>query len=132
DEVASTARSLQKTLQAFEPKLVSAAASLNETNLSSLLQQVCERGASETSDYDSARQLAWALRVIHEELKPKLTNEAAIANELKALNQLLRLDLPRGQEHDIMSQLPDALGRIAGYEPQVVKKHFRHLQGLLK
>src|SRR5262249_16409893 len=88
DEVASTAPALQKTLQAFEPNLVSAAASLNETNLSSLLQQVCERGASETSDYDSARQLAWALRVIHEELKPKLTNEAAIANELKALNQL--------------------------------------------
>lgn len=78
------------------------------------LQQVPEKN---TPDYDSARQLAWALKVLESEAMPhddfqKLVDSA----RWQKLNDYMRLTFPAGQVY-IEETLPDALQHISNYEP---------------
>jgi Cytochrome c554 and c-prime len=129
-QVALAARAIHKWTQDFQPRLAAAGQRLDRSALTGLLLEVCKLGASETWDYDSARQLAWAFQVIHADLRGNAADEPAVAETIKSLNKLLKLDLPHGQEQNIMSELPDALARIADYDPRLVKKHFQRLEEL--
>lgn len=88
-------------------------------------------------DYDSARQLAWALRVAHNDLRaaygdPAETDEdSPVADAFKKLDELLRLTLPERpvnvdaasgcaapiKDFVILKELPKSLGVIARFDP---------------
>lgn len=51
-------------------------------------------GSTEPQDYDSARQLAWAVRTLYCELEPKPGRDQQVRQVLRELSDALRLDLP--------------------------------------
>lgn len=83
-------------------------------------------------DYDSARQIAWAYRVIRRELlvkndaKKLAEAEEKVTEELKGLDALLRLRLPTKKE-GLEKALPDTLKRIAEYDPRDGRELLRKL-----
>ena len=131
EQVAVTARAVDHCRPQDGPLRLAAAQHLDRNSLTGLLLEVCKLGASETWDYDSARQLVWAFQVIHADLHSNAADQPAVAETIKSLNKLLKLELPHGQEQNIMSELPDALARIAGYDPRIIKKHFQRLEELI-
>lgn len=93
-----------------------------------LLESLVQMAASEEPDYDSARQIAWAFQTIYGELHPK-----GPANQpLQDLDRELKLDLPSGQTRQIMAELPQALERIADYDPHRFQSLFSQLGKNLK
>ena len=62
---------------------------------------------------------------------PKPANDAQIVEQLKALNEQLKLTLPSGQEQQILVQLPLALQKISDYDPVPFKQRFEALAKLL-
>ena len=75
--------------------------------------------------------MAWAFRVIYDELNPKPGKDPAIEEKLKALGQMLRLNLPSGQQQQILVDLPSMLATIADYDPEKFKTLFADLSHLL-
>jgi hypothetical protein len=130
-KIAAAARALQTWCKGFEDKLKQSPETFTPSAAQALLQELCRIAGAETVDYDTARQMAWAFRIIHEELNPKPSKDADIVKKLADLNQELKLDLPAGQEHQIVLDLPSALSRIADYNPQTFKKIFGELCALL-
>jgi len=96
-------------------------------------------------DYDSARQIAWAVRVIYDELygqgtpyelkeadkQLKSNTHTAIVAKLSALDKQLKLQLrttpSQQREHD----LPRALERRAEYDSDLFKRELRELAKIL-
>jgi hypothetical protein len=83
-------------------------------------------------DYDSARQLAWAFRVIKEEWEPNKELSSRIDTALADLNKELKLALPSGQQKHIMDDLKSALEKRADFNPAAVKQHFRQLANMVQ
>jgi hypothetical protein len=75
--------------------------------------------------------MAWAFRVIYSEWMPRPANDTQIVEQLKALNEQLKLTLPSGQEQQILMQLPIALQKISDYDPAQFKQTFEALAKLL-
>ncbi|HEV3446660.1 MAG TPA: multiheme c-type cytochrome [Gemmataceae bacterium] len=129
--VAGAARDLQRLCGLLQGKLSRSSSSFNESAVPRSLQQLCALAAEQTPDYDSARQLAWAFRVLYDDLKPKPAKDALIQERLKLLNQELNLELPAGQQKQILSDLPAVLANIANYDPEKFKELFGELSRLL-
>jgi hypothetical protein len=89
---------------------------MNQEAAGRLLHQFAARAKGPWPDYDSARQFAWAYRLILSEAFPDQANSPAVVKSLKALDEQLRLTFPQGRE-PIVNSLPHALGRISAYEP---------------
>jgi hypothetical protein len=75
-----------------------------------------ERYQKEVVDYDSARQVAWAVEVFTYDLGEKLSPEAR--KVLKALDEDLNLQLPSGQLRHLEELLPGNLKLRNNYEPE--------------
>ena len=127
-----------------------------------LLAVMAERASSGLMDYDSARQVAWAFRVVYEELQPDGGGEAdkklgtvlgwfeskegldPIEEQLAALDKYFLMDLRAGrnektplpgEENAVDTVVFDAqkvLPYIADHEPQAYQEHFRRIGELLK
>jgi hypothetical protein len=80
-------------------------------------------------DYDSARELAWALRVIYGELVPKQDPEVKAA--LDGLNEELRLNFPSRKECAISQDLGKSLEALNKYDPEKFKKVLAQVAGRL-
>jgi hypothetical protein len=78
-------------------------------------------------DYDSARQIAWAFRIIYQELNPKAPADAKVPEALKALDQELHLELPSGQKYNIIEELDKTLSKIAAYDPDRFAEKLKQL-----
>jgi hypothetical protein len=131
DQIASAARDLANWSQQLKDELDNPNTKYDQASVPRLLRQLCALAALETPDYDTARQMAWAFRVMYSEWMPKPANDAQIAEQLKALNEQLKLTLPSGQEQQILVQLPLALQKISDYDPAPFKQRFEALAKLL-
>jgi hypothetical protein len=87
-------------------------------------------------DYESARQRAWAFIILSDELEWKQgqTGEAqkrAYKKRLEDVNKRLGgrllLDLPSGQNKEIMTVLPTSLSKMGEYEPKQFRQDIRKL-----
>jgi hypothetical protein len=74
---------------------------------------------NKTVDFDSARELAWALRAMYRELEPSPDREIAAA--LDALGRELRLDLPPRKECAVSQDLAKNLEALNDYKPEAFK-----------
>lgn len=84
-------------------------------------------------DYDSARQIAWALKIASGEikLKGKLPEEDNLEKIIAAMERDLYLTLPSGQEEKILSWLPRSLQKLNNFEPERFKRNLDKLSTLL-
>jgi len=84
-----------------------------------LVRGLCTMPSAEVPDYDSARQIGWAIQVIHSELShdSKPPNHDAIEHRIGKLRTLLKLDLPAGSAKSVEKELPESLRHIYLYEP---------------
>jgi hypothetical protein len=67
------------------------------------LEKIVDVAATETLDYDSARQLVWAFIVVQEELRTHLTKDSAspfLADDLASVKEMFVLNLKNGRLED--------------------------------
>lgn len=95
------------------------------------LKELCTVPPGEVPDYDSARQRAWAFRLVYSDLQPKPANAAAIEERLRTLDAQLRLELPSGANRSIEKELPEMLRKLNDYDPYATLKTFAALRQLL-
>jgi hypothetical protein len=84
-----------------------------------LVRGMCAAKDVQKYDYDSARQKAWAIDVILNELEPKQAER--VKQSLADLRQQLKLDLPSGTKKQILSELPAHLQALNDYDPEKFK-----------
>ena len=87
---------------------------------SRLLTSLARRGANETLDFDSARQLGWGLKSLYGEAHGKAP-DPAVDDALRRLTEQLRLELPKGQEEIVKEFLGKTLESIRGYDPKAFR-----------
>jgi hypothetical protein len=134
DEVARAAHDLARWCAQIETSLGQKNIKYDRAGAVSLLRQLCSLSATDVPDYDTARQMAWAFKMIYSELAelaPKAANDSEIQAKLKALDAELKLSLPSGQEHQLLAELPLALQKISEYDPGKVQQIFQELAKLL-
>jgi hypothetical protein len=88
-EVAGACATLEKALR----QLRNPAADIDRNAVRELLKKLTTFGANEYPDYDSARQLAWAFRMIYADLVPADKQPAEVKRILDALDDDLSLTL---------------------------------------
>lgn len=102
-----------------------AAKPMDEAAARRFLRALCDLPPGELLDYDSARQVAWAIEMVAADLgaKPKA---------LVALDGELLLKLPSGRKQSIVDQLGEALKVRARYDPQMFRKRIADISEALK
>jgi hypothetical protein len=76
-------------------------------------------------DYDSARQIAWAFRVIYHETTPKQKQDSTIEHVLSDLEADLALNLSAGNQRvPIKDSLRERLRSIAEFDQESFQTHF--------
>jgi hypothetical protein len=132
-EVAAAARQAVAWLDQRLP--VAVAAKYDRAAALHLLHRLGSFTAAERPDYDSARQRAWAFRIIYQEFAdapgPKPANHQAIRQLLQILEQELYLKLPAGRNQRLEEQLPAGLIKRADFGPAQFMQTFDKLQKLL-
>ncbi|HEV3166722.1 MAG TPA: hypothetical protein VGZ22_22035, partial [Isosphaeraceae bacterium] len=118
--IGSWSESLLKSLREVKPARI-----INRAMAEKLERRLCELAQEATPDYDSARQIAWAFRVIHRELNPLPGDDPEIESNMKALESALGLDLRGESLKPIEEALPDRLRRLADYEPREFQGRFK-------
>jgi hypothetical protein len=82
-------------------------------------------------DFDSARQIAWAFKVIYEETKaidPQVLNDPALDAYVETLLEKSRLPLPTVKPRAlIVESLPARLSAVFDFDPQAFQTHFTEL-----
>jgi hypothetical protein len=108
-----------------------------------ILKEIAAAASSQVLDYDSARQLTWAFKVVHGEMG-KTQNSDAIATQIEPLNKMFLLDLRSGRKaattvpgeakerQTIEVDLGIVLPLIASYEPGRFQERFREITKLLQ
>ena len=97
-----------------------------------LLVRLCELAKDRIPDYDSARQIAWAFRVVYREAVQAGRRDAEIESALAALESELDLDLPPAKaQAQIETTLPDRLKKAAEFNPASFQGHFARISGRL-
>jgi Cytochrome c554 and c-prime len=91
--------------------------------------QLLERYQKEVVDYDSARQIAWAISVFNYDLGEKLGPDAR--KVLKALDDDLNLQLPSGQFRQLEDLLAGNLKLRNNYDPEKFQAALAQLSTLL-
>jgi hypothetical protein len=114
DWAAGLAKAVGKPMQEQEARL--------------FLRALCELPPGEVPDYDSARQIAWAVKMVALDLEPK----QAVEQRFTALNADLRLTLPQGHKPTIVDQLDDALQARNRYDPKVFRERLAGIAAALK
>jgi hypothetical protein len=133
EEIAPAARQAVTWLDQRIPGL--AAKKYDRTAALHLLHRLGSLSPEEILDYDSARQRAWALQIIYQELAQapgaKPANDTAIRHLLATLAQDLSLKLPSGRKQSITEQLPSALKKREDYGPAEFRKRLGEVTKLL-
>jgi hypothetical protein len=96
------------------------------------LRRLSEKGARESLDYDSARQIAWAFNAIYSRLDPKLADHADIDAILTTLRNDLALELPSARRTTIVDSLPKQLDAASSYDSKRFKEQSENLMRLLQ
>jgi hypothetical protein len=97
-----------------------------------LLQELTSVPPDSRIDYDTARQIAWALKTMADELEAvgqPLNKDAA--GVFKTIEENLRLKLPAGQAGSIEKDLPDSLRHVNQFDPEPFQKSLRQLGELI-
>jgi hypothetical protein len=103
---------------------------LNQTTFDStaarqLLDRLCKLAQERTPDYDRARQIAWAFRVIYREISPDEKRDPVCELAIADLEAELALNLTeRNKRIPIEESLPDRLRAIAAFDPESFQAHF--------
>jgi hypothetical protein len=108
-----------------------AAATFDREVAAKLLRKLVEKAEQSTPDYDSARHIAWTIKLLVEELAEKLPNREPILAVIKKLDEGLNLNIPAGRKYEIEDQIGGALQVIGDYEPATFQEHLKELLGLL-
>jgi hypothetical protein len=110
-----------------------AAQKFDDGTVRALLRGLCTPPRDDLPDYDSARQIAWAIRTIYGELygPAKPANDAKIQELFARLDKQLQLQLPSGQNRSIEKELKENLKRRNEYDPQQFKQALQELRALL-
>ncbi len=103
--------------------------------------------SAEQHDYDSARQIAWALRVLSCDASTDSARGKAINEALESLALSLRLDLPNGLMHScaplssidpsrqltpLAIVLPTTLATTIDFDSEVFRRHMQKLRETLR
>lgn len=97
-----------------------------------LLHELCAVALERPLDYDSARQVAWAVTIIYrEDIQPKPANDSAVQELLEGLSRELKLRLPSGTDRQIELELPKALQTMSDYDPAGFREKVASLAKLL-
>lgn len=134
-------RGLVQSAEALASKL--AGASLSRSDGERIRRAIADAAATQVVDYDSARQLIWAFRVVDGELEDRRADDE-IAQILASLDDEFVLDLRAGQtvqqmlpgsrspretkEVDLSKTLPP----IAAYDPAGFQQRFQRISALLE
>lgn len=92
-----------------------------------LLGSLCKLAQEGTPDYDSARQLAWAFRVIVSEVEPPKAHSEGLRKALDELDRTLRLTLTESPQQPIDEQLTARMQALSSYDPVLFQKQFAEL-----
>jgi hypothetical protein len=128
--IAATARDLHT----FAGQLAQQLEAVNyqdNAKLLQLLKHLCQEASTKPVDYDSARQLTWAFRIILDDTDPKPANHLEIRVQLDELGRMLRDRLPSGQDKKLVKELPQVLQVINAYDLRDFRKSMRELGRLL-
>jgi hypothetical protein len=90
-----------------------------------ILMSMLQRSEKDWLDFDSARQLAWGVRILLPSLEPDWATRPALKQPLDLLHAQLQLDLPRGQVRIAEEYLPQVLKSISAYDPRAFQKAMR-------
>jgi hypothetical protein len=105
---------------------------LTPADAQALLVAICQQATAEPVDYDSARQLAWAWRIIYAELPERPKNDEQISTVLKELGAQLALDLVSGRKTADTTIDGEPLTVANRYDPAVFQAQMRKLMSLLE
>jgi hypothetical protein len=92
-----------------------------------MLQTLFHRSGTELLDFDSARQLAWALQTLLPAADAKAAQQERVKKRLGFLSSQLQLELPKGQKRIAEDFLPDVLKSMSAYDPREFQKTARAL-----
>jgi hypothetical protein len=106
---------------------------LDDAALAGALALLTRPAAGPGPDYDSARQIGWAVSVLTRERQAlrKRGPESPADEALTALDRQLRLTLPAGRKRDTIGDLGEALKTRRDYEPERYRKALAELTGQL-
>ena len=91
-----------------------------------LLFKLCKIARETIPDYDSARQIAWAFKIIYRESVGG--RDPLIEHALADLERDLDLSLPPAKfQAPIVPTLPDRLKRITNFDPAPFQDHFKRI-----
>ena len=105
---------------------------LTSADARALLSRICQQAAAAPVDYESARQLAWAWRMIYTELSERPKNDEQISAVVEGLAAQLALDLVGGRNTSdtvIDGKSPAVANR---YDPAVFQAQMGKLRSLLE
>jgi hypothetical protein len=95
-----------------------------------LLRRLGAAADAETPDYDSARQIAWAFRIIYAEWKPGGEKDSNFVKVWDDLDADLQFRLPRRGDNKAPPS-GEPLDRLSRYDPDRFKQNVRRLSALV-
>ncbi len=97
-----------------------------------LLERLGEIAGEPIPDYNSARQIAWAFRVIYRESTPKDKRDPKIEAEMAGLASDLALDLPPARTQILIeASIPARLRFAAEFDPASFQARFQRIKAQL-
>jgi hypothetical protein len=129
--IATASKGLESLLTRTAGSDSMATPGFDEASVKELLRSLCAVGLDAIPDYDSARQIAWALKIIYSEWKGPESQDAEVRKILDTMTGALRLKLPAGPKNDITKELPQALETVYDYNPKTFQANLRKLSQLL-
>jgi hypothetical protein len=125
EQIQSAAAAMRKWANAFARKLN--AGTIDAKTARALLSRFAPLYAgAKLLDYDSARQVAWSFEVIYDELNGK-KGDPRVRKLLSAMDQLLKMKLPKGREKIVEDELKESLEKINAYDPERFRQLLRDL-----
>jgi hypothetical protein len=107
-------------------------APVDQTRAQALLAQLCAETEKASFDYDSARQFAWALRVIFDDLArddPKKPKDPAIERILAKIEKSLLTTFPSAKvQTPIVESLPSRFEAESRFDRSAIAKLFSELK----
>jgi hypothetical protein len=97
-----------------------------------LLTRLCDMANGQVADYESARQIAWAFRIVYHEMTSEGKRDAFIEQALADLERHLFLDLAsKKMPAEIETALPDRLKTVVEYDPEFFRARFEKIAARL-
>lgn len=134
----AVAKAAVKVTSAIDDSLAQLAKQpLTTADARAILVSICSQAVDAPLDYDSARQLAWAFRIIYAELRgsadmsERLANDEQITAALDQLTSQLSLDLTAGRLATDKPLLGEPLVVANRYDPAAFQEQMLKLKTLI-